>query len=142
MNPSRDQTSIKARAMMAKRDTRECRVTQMPEPEAVSQDQRGDLIGWLDRELSRLPDKYRMPIVLCELEGKTHRQAADQLGWPIGTVSGRLSMAGTMLARRLSRPGTSLSVQAPGSCCLGMSRGRECRPGGFTPRLEPRANRR
>jgi hypothetical protein len=80
----------------------------------VSQDQRGDLIGWLDRELSRLPDKYRIPIVLCELEGKTHRQAADQLGWPIGTVSGRLSRARTMLARRLSRPGTSLSVQALG----------------------------
>jgi uncharacterized protein len=108
------QTSMKARATRARRRMREGQVTEMPEPEAASQAQRDELIERLDDELSRLPDKYRIPIVLCELEGKTHRQAADQLGWPIGTVSGRLSRARTMLARRLSRPGTSLSVQALG----------------------------
>jgi uncharacterized protein len=108
------QTSMKARATRAKRRIREGQVTEMPEPEAVSQDQRDDLIEWLDEELSRLPEKYRIPIVLCELEGKTHREAAKQLGWPIGTVSGRLSRARTILARRLSRQGVSFSVEALG----------------------------
>ncbi len=69
-----------------------------------------DLADCLDRELSRLPEKYRIPIVLCDLEGRTHKEAASRLGWPIGTVSSRLSRARTMLARRLSRRGVSLSA--------------------------------
>ncbi len=90
---------------------RELPVTRMPEPEAASHDDRQqDLVEWLDLELSRQPDRYRIPIILCELEGKTHREAAEQLGWPIGTVSGRLSRARTMLAIRLSRRGMSLSA--------------------------------
>jgi RNA polymerase sigma factor (sigma-70 family) len=104
------QTATKARSTRARRRMREALVTDMPEPEAVSQDQRNDLTEWLDSELSRLPDKYRIPVVLCELEGKTHREVAEQLGWPIGTVSGRLSRARAKLARRLSRRGMLLSA--------------------------------
>jgi hypothetical protein len=51
-----------------------------------------------------------IPIVLCELEGMTHKEAASQLGWPIGTVSSRLSRARSMLAKRMARRGVSLSV--------------------------------
>jgi RNA polymerase sigma factor (sigma-70 family) len=104
------QTAMKARATRARRRMREGQVTDVPEPEATSHDLRDDLTEWLDRELSVLPDKYRIPIILCELEGKTHREAAEQIGWPIGTVSGRLSRARAMLARRLSRRGVSLSA--------------------------------
>jgi RNA polymerase sigma factor (sigma-70 family) len=104
------QTAMKARAMRAKRRLREGQVSEVPEPMAVRDDLQDELAESIDRELSRLPEKYRTPIVLCDLDGRTHREAASQLGWPIGTVSSRLSRARSMLARRLSRWDMSLSV--------------------------------
>jgi RNA polymerase sigma-70 factor (ECF subfamily) len=103
------QTARKARAMRAKRRLRESQVQGVPERAAPSDVPTGNLSEWLDHELSRLPEKYRTPIVLCELEGKTHGEAAAHLGWPIGTVSGRLSRARAMLAKRLTRRGVSIS---------------------------------
>src|SRR4051812_29899908 len=103
------QTAVKARATAARRRTRERQVTEMPEPEVVQQDHRRDLQPLLDHEISRLPDKYRVPIVLCDLEGKTRKEAAHQLGVPEGTVAGRLARARAMLAKRLSRHGLALS---------------------------------
>ncbi|WP_210420566.1 RNA polymerase sigma factor [Aquisphaera giovannonii] len=82
----------------------------MPEPTAAPEDPRDELAEALDRELSRLPEKYRVPIVLCDLEGRDHREAAGRLGWPVGTVSSRLSRGRAMLARRLSRAGSTLTV--------------------------------
>jgi RNA polymerase sigma-70 factor (ECF subfamily) len=104
------QTARKARATRARRRVREGQVPDAPEPEAVSNAPRDELAELIDHELSRLPDKYRTPIVLCELVGKTHREAAQRLGWPIRTVSGRLSRAKAMLAKRLSRRGVSLAA--------------------------------
>jgi RNA polymerase sigma factor (sigma-70 family) len=103
------QTAMKARVMRARRRGREGQVPDMPEPVVMPDDLRNAVAETLDQELSRLPDKYRIPIVLCELEGMSHKEASEQLGWPIGTVSSRLSRGRSMLARRLSRPGMSLS---------------------------------
>src|SRR5262249_53163007 len=68
-----------------------------------------DVQPLLDQELSRLPDKYRGVIVLCDLEGKTRKEVAGQLGCAEGTVASRLARARIMLAKRLTRRGIALS---------------------------------
>jgi RNA polymerase sigma-70 factor (ECF subfamily) len=102
-------TALKARALAAQKHSRERQVKQMPEPEAAETRAKLDLQALLDEELRLLPDKYRSPIVLCDLEGKTRKEAADQLGWPEGTVAGRLARARAMLAKRLARHGLVLT---------------------------------
>jgi RNA polymerase sigma factor (sigma-70 family) len=102
-------TALKARATAAKRCARERQVTEMPEPAVAEPDLWHDLQPLLDEELSRLPDKYRAVIVLCDLEGKTRKEAAWQLGVPEGTVASRRATARTMLAKRLARHGLAVS---------------------------------
>jgi len=102
-------TALKARATTAKRRVRERQVTQMPEPAATEPDLWHDLQPLLDQELSRLPDKYRVAIVLCDLEGKTRKEAARQLSVPEGTLAARLARGRVMLARRLARHGLGVS---------------------------------
>lgn len=103
------QTALKARSVVAKRRTRERQVIDMPEPETPQSDLEYDLQPLLDQELSRLPDTYRVAIVLCDLEGKSRKEAARQLGLPEGTVGSRLARARAMLAKRLARHGLAVS---------------------------------
>jgi RNA polymerase sigma factor (sigma-70 family) len=69
-----------------------------------------DLRPVLDQELQRLPDTYRVAVVLCDLEGVPRKDAARRLGWPEGTLSGRLARARQLLAERLTRRGVTLSA--------------------------------
>jgi len=59
----------------------------------------------LHEEIDRLPERYRAAVVLCSLEGLTHEQAAQQLGWPVGTVKSRLARGRERLRGRLTRRG-------------------------------------
>jgi RNA polymerase sigma factor (sigma-70 family) len=108
------QTAIHARGTAARRRTRERHVSHIPEPMALEQEAQHDLRAVLDEELTRLPNRYRAAIVLCDLEGKTRRDVAQQLGIPEGTLSGWLTRGRAMLAKRLVRHGLALSATALG----------------------------
>lgn len=102
-------TAQKARIHAARRRDQERQAADMREPPNVEEALWFDVRPILDEELDRLPEKYRAPLVLCCLEGKTHEQAARELGWPSGSMSRRLSKARELLRDRLTRRGVLLS---------------------------------
>jgi RNA polymerase sigma factor (sigma-70 family) len=102
----------KARSQMARRRVHEKQVQPPAPPDPAEEVARAELRPVLDEELGRLPEKYRAPLVLCYLEGKTNEEAARALGWTKGTVSGRLARARDLLRPRLARRGLALSAAA------------------------------
>jgi RNA polymerase sigma factor (sigma-70 family) len=100
-------TALEARTAADKRRAKEATVVARTE---AREDIWADLRPVLDQELERLPEKYRVPLVLCDLEGQTRKEVACQLGLPEGTVASRLARSRSLLAKRLVRRGSVLTV--------------------------------
>jgi RNA polymerase sigma factor (sigma-70 family) len=103
-------TALVARARSARRRASERPLADLPEPEAPRGRSEADLAALLQEEVQRLPAKYRLPVVLCELDGGSRREVARQLGIPEGTLSSRLAAARKLLASRLARRGAALAA--------------------------------
>lgn len=110
--------SLKARSAQARRQRRE-----VVAPEVVAPDPRRDPLAevsvreWLsllDEEIQQLPEAYRLPVLLCCLEGHSQEEAARLLGWTPGSVRGRLERGRARLWQRLTRRGLSLPATLAG----------------------------
>ena len=105
--------SLQARALAARRRDREPLAAGsepfVPEATLRATEQR-ELAALIHAEIDRLSTPERSAITLCDLEGLTHQQAADQLGWPLGTVKARVSRGRDRLRNRLIRRGVTLPL--------------------------------
>lgn len=108
-------TALKARGTAARRKAKEKQVDAMPQPAVSADEAWTDLQPVLDAELARLPDKYRIPVVLCDLGGRPQREVARELKLPAATLANRLASARRLLAKRLTDRGVVLSAGAVAS---------------------------
>jgi RNA polymerase sigma factor (sigma-70 family) len=116
-------TSLAARKARQRRAVREWLTPEPPE-QASGEDpahaaSARDLRRLIDEEVNGLPEKLRLPFLLCEIEGRCRVSAAAELGCPVGTIESRLSRARQRLRTRLLRRGlalpATLAVTVPGS---------------------------
>jgi RNA polymerase sigma factor (sigma-70 family) len=99
----------KARSLAMKRRSREQPLADRPDHAEPTFDRR-EWLPLLDAEINRLPEKYRAALVLCDLEGRSRRDAAARLRLSEGTLSSRLARARALLGGRLKRRGVTLSA--------------------------------
>src|SRR5262249_537720 len=79
-----------------------------PCPDPLSELTAREALQILDEEVQRLPQPYRLPVILCCLEGLSQEEAARQLGWTPGSVKGRLERGRKRLHQRLAGRGLAL----------------------------------
>jgi RNA polymerase sigma factor (sigma-70 family) len=102
-------TALEARSAGTRRRAREATIQLRS---STCEDPWVELWPVLDQELARLAEKYRAAVILCDLDGKSRKEAALQLGWPEGTVASRLARGRSILAKRLARRGFTGSLMA------------------------------
>lgn len=115
--------ALNARCEIARRGRRETPVSSfrfgdagaLPDPEcplsAFTDDiERRDVRRLIDGAMEELPEKYRAPLALCYLEGKTNHEAAAALGYPVGSISRRLDRARSLLRKQLVGRGVALAL--------------------------------
>jgi RNA polymerase sigma factor (sigma-70 family) len=119
--------ALNARNAARRRNTREREAPPKPPSDPLAEITLRDLQAALDEELARLPAKYRAPLILCCLEGKSRDEAAQCLGVSLAGVKSRLEEGRELLRRRLARRGLALSL-ALGSFTLLAETGRAALP--------------
>jgi RNA polymerase sigma factor (sigma-70 family) len=104
-------TALKARANAARRSQKERQAASRPTPDLLLDVISRERKVLLDQELGPLPEKYRAPLVLCYLQGKTNQEAALQLGWPPGSMSSLLARGRELLRDRLAGRNRDLAAK-------------------------------
>jgi len=108
-------TAVEAARANARRRARERQVKDMPHPSVAAAQPSCESVDWrplLDHELGRLSEKCRAAVVLCDLEGRSQRQAARLLGISLSTLASRLGRGRQLLAMRLKGRGVVASASA------------------------------
>ncbi len=95
----------KARVQAARRQAVESSAMGSTSGHRENAPEHAEIRSVIDEEIRRLPERFRVPLVLCYLEGLHHHEIAQRLGCPIGTVESRLSRARDQLRSRLARRG-------------------------------------
>jgi RNA polymerase sigma factor (sigma-70 family) len=106
--------AVRARADAVRREELSARAPRRPAADPLAEVSGRELMQVLDEELQHLPEKYRMPLLLCYLEGHTQDEAARQLGWSPQVLRGRIERGRGVLRRRLLRRGFGLSAVLAG----------------------------
>jgi RNA polymerase sigma factor (sigma-70 family) len=96
--------AVRAKMISGRRKAAEREVAAMASDRYYGEE-RSDLGPALYEEIDRLPDRYRIPIVLCDLDGGTYETAARHAGCPVGTIKSRLARGRQRLRERLTRRG-------------------------------------
>src|SRR5262249_20361609 len=103
-------TAARAKVEAARRRARETHALTHPPADPLADLTAREILAVLDAELYRLPEKYRAPLALCYLEGKTRDEAAADLRWSLATLGRRLERGRALLRARLGRRGLALPV--------------------------------
>jgi RND family efflux transporter MFP subunit len=103
-------TALEAKGRTARRHAKEQPIVDVATADPTPQAAWADLRPVLDEEIARLPERYRVPFVMCYLEGRTNGETARLMGCPEGTVASRLSWARQRLRGRLTRRGVTLTA--------------------------------
>jgi RNA polymerase sigma factor (sigma-70 family) len=109
--------ALKLRIRRGRRQRRETSLQQTVETQAMRVDPAArasltELGAILDEELQKIPAPCRDALLLCHLEGLSNSEAAQHLGWPLGTLKGRVQRGRDLLRKRLQRRGVTLSATA------------------------------
>jgi RNA polymerase sigma factor (sigma-70 family) len=104
--------AIQALGASRQRRRREEKASAMSTPRVTPSGPEPDLAAIVHEELDRLPEKQRLPVVLCDLEGLTYEQAAGRLRWSEPTLRHRLVKARHRLRERLTRRGVTAGALA------------------------------
>ncbi|MGH7173873.1 MAG: sigma-70 family RNA polymerase sigma factor, partial [Gemmataceae bacterium] len=102
--------ALRSRARAAKMAADSRPIEDVPAADETEESVWRELRPLLDAAIERLPEKYRSAIVLCDLQGKTHREAAEQLGCAVGTISTRVTRARQLLRKRLAHQGPAVTI--------------------------------